>query len=173
VKGPRRTPSFTGLAPASQRARRAARGSSKKRGTKCELALRRLLRAKGLRYRLNVSGLPGKPDIVFLQPRIAVFCDGDFWHGRDLKARLTRLAAGHNATYWLHKIRTNVERDRRHTQRLIAYGWRVLRLWETDILRDPEAAAARVEALVREAPAERGCQRYEPPAPRRARDRAP
>jgi len=73
-----------------------------------------------------------------------VFCDGDFWHGRDLQARLERLATGHNAPYWLAKIRTNVERDRRNDAALRADGWRVLRLWETDILRDTPAAADRV-----------------------------
>lgn len=157
----RRTPSYAGLSPASAHARLAARGSSKKVGTRCEIALRRLLWAKGLRYRLHGPGLPGKPDIVFLRPKIAVFCDGDFWHGRELQARLARLAAGHNAPYWLAKIRANVERDRANTEKLLSGGWRVLRLWETDILRQPEAAAARVIGLVREALAEIGCHLYE------------
>lgn len=156
----RHTPSYAGLSPASARAKVAARGSSKKAGTRCELALRRILWAKGLRYRLNAPKLTGKPDIVFLQPKIAVFCDGDFWHGRDLEARLQRLAAGHNAPYWLAKIRANVERDGANTEKLIARGWRVLRLWETDILRQPDAAAARVVALLREALAEIGCHLY-------------
>jgi DNA mismatch endonuclease (patch repair protein) len=98
---------------------------------------------------------------VFLRPKIAVFCDGDFWHGRELQARLARLAAGHNAPYWLAKIRANVERDRANTEKLLSGGWRVLRLWETDILRQPEAAAARVIGLVREALAEIGCHLYE------------
>jgi DNA mismatch endonuclease (patch repair protein) len=85
--------------------------------------------------------------------RVVIFCDGDFWHGRDIEERERRLAAGHNAAYWVAKIRANVARDKRHTAELEAQGWRVLRLWETDIHRDPVAAAERVAALVRERPA--------------------
>jgi DNA mismatch endonuclease, patch repair protein len=87
-----------------------------------------------MRYRLHYPGLPGRPDIVFTRPRVAVFCDGDFWHGRDLRRRLAALAAGHNATYWLAKMQRNVERDCRQMGALEAAGWTVLRFWETDIL---------------------------------------
>lgn len=142
------TPSFRGLSSASANASRVARGSSKKADTKCELFLRRALWSRGLRYRLDPAGLPGKPDFVFKRRRVAVFCDGDFWHGRDLDDRLARLAQGHNAPYWVAKIRSNTERDRVNTARLESAGWRVMRLWETDILRDPAGAAARVAALV-------------------------
>jgi DNA mismatch endonuclease Vsr len=64
-------------------------------------ALRRELWRRGLRYRLHHPGLPGRPDIVFTRPRVVVFCDEDFWYGRDLSKRLAALAAGHNAAYWL------------------------------------------------------------------------
>lgn len=56
-----------------------------------------MLYSSGLRYRCNVAYLPGKPDIVFARARIAIFCDGDFWHGRDLEERVKKLARGHNA----------------------------------------------------------------------------
>ena len=137
------TPSFIGRAPASALASRTARSSSKKRDTKCELLLRRSLWAAGFRYRL-FQPLPGRPDLVFLRQRVVVFCDGDFWHGRDLEMRLARLRRGHNATYWVEKIRTNVVRDRATTNRLRRQGWRVIRLWETDIFRDPSAAVSRI-----------------------------
>lgn len=140
----RATPRFDALHASSARASAAARGSSRKRDTKCELALRRVLWRQGARYRVDVTSLPGRPDLVFPRERLAVFCDGDFWHGRDLQARLERLATGHNAPYWLAKIRTNVERDHRHEAALIAEGWHVLRLWETDIMKDTPAAAERV-----------------------------
>jgi DNA mismatch endonuclease (patch repair protein) len=140
----RNTPSFRGLMPASSNASRAAEGSSKKANTKCELALRRALWASGLRYRVSGAGLPGRPDIVFTRDQVVVFCDGDFWHGRGLKSRITKLSRGHNAPYWVDKIRANVARDRTINARLRRAGWRVLRLWETDILRNPKAAAARV-----------------------------
>ena len=143
------TPSFTGLGPASPHSRRAAQRSSKKANTKCELALRRALRTTGLRYRLSSCGLPGHPDIIFPREHVVVFCDGDFWHGRNLASRLARLSRGHNAPYWTNKIRSNVERDRAITTRLQGEGWQVIRLWETDILRDPARAAATVAEAIR------------------------
>ena len=98
------------------------------------MLLRRELRRRGLRYRLHSGNLPGRPDIVFLRQRIAVFCDGDFWHGRDLAARLAKLARGHNAEYWVAKVRRNTERDRDQTRALEESGWLVLRFWESDIM---------------------------------------
>lgn len=111
--------------------------------------LRRELWRHGLRYRLAVANLPGRPDIVFVRERVAVFCDGDFWHGRNLEQRIARLQNGHNAGYWVAKVEANVARDRRQTGVLQAAGWRVLRLWETDILKDPGAAATVVSDLLR------------------------
>lgn len=137
----RTTPSFVGLQPASPRTARAASGASRKRDTSCELMLRRALTRLGLRYRIAPGDLPGRPDIVFVRRRVAVFCDGDFWHGRDLEARLAKLARGHNAAYWMAKIRRNVERDRAHDLQLASAGWTVVRLWESDIRRDAGAAA--------------------------------
>ena len=143
----RTTPSFKGLHPASARASAAARGASAKTNTRCEQVLRRELRRRGLRYRLHHSGLPGRPDIVFTRPRVVVFCDGDFWHGRDLSKRLAALAAGHNAAYWLAKVQRNVERDRRQTGVLEASGWSVLRFWETDILCRTDYVADQIIAV--------------------------
>jgi DNA mismatch endonuclease (patch repair protein) len=77
-----------------------------------------------------------------------VFCDGDFWHGRDLDERVRRLARGHNAPYWVAKITSNVARDRRHDEALARDGWLVLRFWETDIATDPLALAAQIAAIV-------------------------
>ena len=89
--------------------------------------------------------------MVFARAKIACFVDGDYWHGRDLDARIAKLSAGHNPRYWVAKIRTNFERDRRHDAVLAASGWKVLRFWETDVLKDPGQAVAQVEkALVRD-----------------------
>jgi DNA mismatch endonuclease, patch repair protein len=143
------SPSFLGLASASQRATKAARGSSTKNNTRCELLLRRELWRRGLRYRVDCPELLGRPDIVFFKHKLVVFCDGDFWHGRDLEARLARLRAGHNAPYWVTKIRTNVERDRAVTARLRAAGWHVMRAWETNILRDPNPIVDRIAAVIK------------------------
>jgi DNA mismatch endonuclease (patch repair protein) len=141
-------PRFAGLAPASARASHTASAASRKRDTNCEQQLRRALWRLGLRYRVDVAALPGRPDIVFGPARVAVFCDGDFWHGRDLDARLRRLARGHNAPYWVAKIKSNVARDRQHDETLARDGWLVLRFWETDIRRDASALAAEIAQAV-------------------------
>jgi DNA mismatch endonuclease, patch repair protein len=136
------------LKPASAKASTIARMAARKADTRCELLLRRELWRRGLRYRLHLADLPGRPDIVFPKNRIVVFCDGDFWHGRDIDARVAKLAAGHNSAYWIAKVRRNVERDREQSNWLTAVGWTVLRFWETDILRNTsETASIVVSAL--------------------------
>jgi DNA mismatch endonuclease (patch repair protein) len=144
----RTSASFIGLRPASGASSKSARMTSAKTNTRCELVLRRELWRRGLRYRLHQAALPGRPDIVFPACRLVVFCDGDFWHGRGLNARLAKLAKGHNAQYWVAKVRQNVERDVRQTRALQNAGWAVLRLWETDILLDPTAIGNGVVAAI-------------------------
>jgi DNA mismatch endonuclease, patch repair protein len=148
VRAERQTPSYKGRSPASAAASIAAKAASRKRDTKPELLLRRALWMRGFRYRVDVATLPGRPDIVLFKARLAVFCDGDFWHGRNLEERLGRLSKGHNASYWTEKIRTNFERDRRNDAALDAAGWRVLRFWESEVRTNPDAAAAAVIAFV-------------------------
>lgn len=147
----RKAPSYKHLKPASPKASNAARGSSRKKDTKPEVALRKILWARGCRYRKDVASLPGRPDIVFASDEVVVFCDGDFWHGRDWQRRRRKLLRGHNPDYWIAKIKRNMERDRTNNHELEKAGWRVLRLWETDIMRSPEACADQVIALLRTA----------------------
>ncbi len=142
-------PSFTDLKPASEASSRAKR-HNRRTDTRHEKMLRRELWRMGLRYRKNVETLPGNPDIVFVRAAVAVFCDGDFWHGRNWRGLKLRLRQGTNAEYWVSKIESNMERDRLNTTLLKADGWRVLRLWETDIKRDPQAAAESVKAALTE-----------------------
>jgi DNA mismatch endonuclease (patch repair protein) len=120
------------------------------RDTVHEKTLRTLLWRGGLRYRKNVATLPGKPDIVFTRRKVVVFCDGDFWHGRDWQRLSTKLNTGANPSYWLLKIKTNRERDRRTDRLLQEAGWTVLRYWETDIHRDPERVAFEIAHIVRD-----------------------
>lgn len=145
---PRVAPRYDRLQPASPAASRAKR-CNRARGTAAELRLRRKLWALGLRYRLHAKNLPGKPDIVFRRQRVTVFVDGDFWHGRKWEARQKSLSKGHNAGYWLAKVAYNRERDRRITDLLTKTGWRVIRLWETDVIRRTDEMAEIVtEALL-------------------------
>jgi DNA mismatch endonuclease (patch repair protein) len=104
----------------------------------------------GLRFRKNVRDLPGRPDIVFRRHRVAVFCDGDFWHGRNWIQRRRKLKQGANSSYWVAKIRANIERDKRHDERLRQLGWTVVRVWEKDILADAQRAAMVVAQSIRE-----------------------
>ena len=124
---------FKGRKPASPQASAAGRANSRKSNTQCELALRQALWAAGYRYRKNVADLPGRPDVVFRRARLAVFVDGDFWHGRDWESRRRKLQAGSNPDYWIAKIQRNMERDRETTARLEGMGWTVLRFWESEV----------------------------------------
>lgn len=140
--------SFAGFKPASPTSSRIARSASAKKDTRCELALRRELSRRRVRYRLHYADLPGRPDIVFVKHRVVVFCDGDFWHGRELEARAAKLARGHNAVYWVAKVRQNVERDVRQTRALEDAGWLVLRFWESDLLRRTSEIADHIVTIL-------------------------
>lgn len=106
-----------------------------------EIALRKALWARGLRFRVHYG--PERIDIAFPSRRVAVFVDGCFWHGCPEHSRLPKS----NESYWHPKLRRNVERDRAKEARLRAGGWEVVRVWEHE-LSDAEGAAARIaEAL--------------------------
>lgn len=118
-----------------------------------ELALRKALHARGLRYRLN-SALVGKPDLVFRRCRTVVFVDGDYWHGNAWRTRSFAsfedyYGRSDNAEFWLAKIARNVERDRHVTEALTDLGWRVIRVWESDLDRGLEEVASRLAGLMR------------------------
>jgi DNA mismatch endonuclease, patch repair protein len=147
MKSRTKVPRYESFSPSSQ-ASSEAKKNNRAKDTRAELILRRAVWRDGLRYRLHRTDLPGKPDIVFPRDRVVVFCDGDFWHGRDWRQRGKKLASGANAEYWVAKIQRNRERDREHNAALRRAGWFVVRLWETDILAAPEAAAALVRGVV-------------------------
>ncbi|MGZ4226604.1 MAG: very short patch repair endonuclease [Solirubrobacteraceae bacterium] len=114
------------------------------RGTKPELELRRSLWAAGVRgWRCNRRDLPGTPDLAFSRGKLAIFVDGAFWHGHPSKFR-----PGRSGAFWDEKIARNQARDREVEEELTALGWRVLRVWDFEVLKDPVAAVARVKALL-------------------------
>ena len=100
--------------------------------TQPELLVRRYLHAAGYRYRLHVSSLPGKPDIVFPRRRVCVFVHGCFWHGCP-KCADGRHNPQSNRGYWLRKIRRNKQRDRSQVRRLRAADWKVIIIWECEV----------------------------------------
>lgn len=123
------------------------------RDNRAELQLRKALWKRGLRYRLYDGSLPGKPDIVFRWARVAVFVDGDYWHGRVLREGgpdgLRNLIRGDRFDYWRERFERNVRRDERVTRALRQNGWTVIRIWESEVLADLSAAAERIEEAVR------------------------
>jgi DNA mismatch endonuclease, patch repair protein len=123
------------------------------RDTKPELALRRVLWRRGLRYRLRAK-LPGKPDIVFPGCKVAVFVDGDFWHGnawriRGMPSFEAQFTSINNADFWRNKIRSNMERDSKVNEVLSASGWTVFRVFESHLVNDLEGVAIEIELIIR------------------------
>lgn len=117
-----------------------------------ELALRKRLHAMGFRYRLYSADLPGKPDIIFPSERVAVFVDGDYWHGRLLVEHGLEAVAKkvrRNPDYWVAKFKRNVARDAQVTKMLRQRGWLVVRLWESDVKKDVSHAASVVARAVK------------------------
>src|SRR6185369_16418290 len=100
--------------------------------TQPELRVRKYLHAAGGRYRLHISTLPGKPDLVFVKRRVCVFVHGCFWHGCP-KCTDGRRKPKSNRAYWLPKIRRNNIRDRLNVRRLRNAGWKVLTIWECEV----------------------------------------
>ena len=103
--------------------------------TSIELILRKALWHKGIRYRKNYKALPGTPDIAITKYRIAIFCDSEFFHGKDWEKLKLRLENGNNSTYWIKKITRNRERDDEVEKALRFREWTVLRFWGEDIKR--------------------------------------
>ena len=120
----------------------------KSKDTRPEVALRKELFRRGMRFRKNMKSLRGKPDIVFTRVKLVVFCDGDFWHGHNWAIRGYGSFEREMERYspqWANKIRNNVDRDMRITQELANAGWTVLRIWESDIKKDIKSCADQVE----------------------------
>lgn len=113
--------------------------------TKPELMLRRALWALGYRYRKDVKSLPGKPDIAIKKYKVAVFVDGEFWHGYNWAEKKPRIQR--NREYWIPKIERNMQRDRQNTQALQDKGWTVFRFWEQRLKKDFNTC---LEAVVEE-----------------------
>ncbi len=107
----------------------------------------------GLRYRLGGYGLTGKPDIVFVSSKVAIFVDGDYWHGnqwriRNKKSLKDQLRNINNSEYWEKKITGNIERDRKNNELLEKGGWRVLRFWESDIKKRLDSVVEEVVSII-------------------------
>ena len=117
--------------------------SNKSKDTKPELMLRKELWSRGMRYRKNYKALPGKPDMVFLRAKLAVFVDGKMWHGYDWEHQKNDFKS--NRDFWIPKIERNIERDLKVNQILNEQGWQVVLFWDFEIKKNVVACADKIE----------------------------
>ena len=120
----------------------------KNKDSQIELLLRKELWSRGLRYRKNVNRIFGKPDIVFVGKKIAVFCDSEFWHGYNWEERKRDFKS--HQEFWIPKIECNMGRDREVTAKLEAEGWTVIRFWGNDIKKETARCADIIEIAYKE-----------------------
>lgn len=111
--------------------------------TDLERSVRSRLHREGLRFRKHVKALPGVPDIVFSRARLAVFIDGDFWHGFELPRWRHSLSQ-----YWIDKITRTMRRDRRNFAQLRRTGWKVQRVWGHDVQKNLDGVVDRIKAAL-------------------------
>lgn len=122
--------------------------SIKSKDTKIEVILRKALWNKGYRYRKNYKLLPGNPDIVLTKYKIAIFCDGEFFHGKDWEVLKPRLEKGRNSDFWVGKISRNMERDDEINKKLLFMGWTVIRFWGDEIKQNTEECIRVIEETI-------------------------
>jgi len=115
----------------------------KNKNTRIENLLAHALWTKGYRYRRNLKGLFGTPDIVFTKAKIAIFCDSEFFHGKNWENARQRIKT--NTEFWVKKIENNIQRDQNVNLRLKREGWIVLRFWGEDIEKHLDMCVRQVE----------------------------
>lgn len=119
--------------------------------TSIEVTLRKLLWHAGYRYRKNDADLPGKPDIALTKHKIAIFCDGEFFHGKNWESgEREHVGRGQRGEFWQKKIERNMARDHEVDQKLNELGWTVIRFWGRDIKKNPEFCLKAVEECITE-----------------------
>ncbi len=116
--------------------------------TTIEIRLRKALWSKGYRYRKNYAKLPGSPDIVLTTYKVAIFCDGEFFHGKDWEVLKPRLEKGNNKEFWISKISRNRERDDEVNKQLLFLGWIVIRFWGDDIKKNTDECVQVIEDVI-------------------------
>lgn len=120
----------------------------KNKDTGIEVKLRKALWKKGYRYRKNYKKLPGKPDIVLTKYKLAIFCDSEFFHGKDWEALQEQLKRGKNADFWIKKISQNRARDEEVEKQLRFLGWTVIRFWGKDIKKNTGQCVKTIEETI-------------------------
>lgn len=121
-------------------------GKVRLKNGKAETILAKMIWHKGYRYRRNYKKLPGSPDIAILRFRIAVFVDGEFWHGENWEERKAKLR--HNREYWIEKIEENMARDKRVDAQLKELGWIPIHFWEKQVLKNTDECLNAILELI-------------------------
>lgn len=120
----------------------------RRKDTSIEVALRKELWHRGYRYRKNYKELPGSPDICLTKYKLAIFCDSEFFHGKDWEVLKPRIAEGNNGQYWVKKIQENINRDEDVDKRLNYLGWTVIHFWGKDILKNTDECIKVIEETI-------------------------
>ncbi len=120
----------------------------KAKDTTIEIKLRKALWHKGYRYRKNYKALPGSPDIVLTKYKIVIFCDGEFFHGKDWEQLRKKLKNSNNSQFWISKIARNIDRDDEINKKLVVMGWTVLRFWGEDIKKHLDECVQVIEETI-------------------------
>lgn len=118
------------------------------KNTAIELILRKALWHNGIRYRKNYNKLPGKSDIALTKYKIAIFCDGEFFHGKDWETLRRKLENSNNSDFWINQISKNRKRDEIINKELNLMGWTVIRFWGNDIKKNKEECLKVIEETI-------------------------
>ena len=118
------------------------------RDTKIEVILRKALWRNGYRYRKNYKELPGTPDIALTKYKIAIFCDGEFFHGKNWEVLKPKLEKSNNSEFWIKKISRNIERDDEVNKELLFMDWTVIRFWGEEIKKNTDECVKVVEEVI-------------------------
>lgn len=116
--------------------------------TRIEIILRKALWKRGYRYRKHYKSIPGTPDIALTRYKIAIFCDGEFFHGKDWEVLRPRLEKSNNSEFWISKISRNRERDDEINKKLLYMGWTVIRFWGSHIKKDTDECIRVIEETI-------------------------
>lgn len=115
--------------------------------TSPEITLQKFLSKKGFKFKINYRNLPGNPDIVLLNKKIAIFVDGEFWHGYRWEEKKKKIKD--NRAYWIPKIERTIARDEKNNKKLKEAGWRVVRFWQYQITRDLEKCIMKIKKITK------------------------
>jgi len=117
----------------------------KSKNTSPERKMFEILKERGIKFIKHRKNLPGKPDIIIPSSKLAVFIDGEFWHGKDFTSWKEKLS-----DFWLNKITVNIKRDRKNRKELRILGWKIVRFWGKSIIKNPNGVVNKIEKLIRQ-----------------------